>query len=412
MGAQCGRDRCTVPQKIDWFQDDDRKDEPIPFNEHLGPLMQYGALTNGSKGTIARAATASELILQEKQTTLSIPKLQITQAPTTPMGSLSSFAAMDIGFDSGSTKASKSRTNLELPTATLSLASASTCASTISNLPTLTTSSSPILKTSSSGTMKFISEPGEALHRFRRTSKQVTTAVRLTKLLQQSRVDVPPIKCAISLKSLNEFAEVARDRLRPEYWKATFRNVVEAIIRPQCDMSGEAYSVHVNKNKAVPGQIFVCHCWDDLFDDFVKNVNSAVRDTSRTLWISAFALLQTRRRSQLTRVFDSPFAAAVKNASGMLIVRSKEVNVLSRTWPIWEMNLAGKFDIGSRKDGICLAGPSFGPGLSVDSRNATAFISDDKFAIDAAMMEDGGYDVVNSSVANVLRGAKSGSFSR
>lgn len=242
--------------------------------------------------------------------------------------------------------------------------------------------------------------------RWTKAGKQVNSAVRLTKLLRASNHDVPPLKCAISLDKLNIFAASAKETMGAEYAAASFRAIVEGIIQPQCDQSGKAYARALNDEAPCAGHVFVCHCWDGRFDVFVESINDVFRHWPRkpNLWISGFALVQSRRRIPFSRPLDAPFAAVLKAAHAILIVQSEQDDLAKRIWPIWEIYLASKFGVLEKKGGLLFAGPR-GGAAEVDCQRALSSNLGDKAAIDLAIVVEGGHAFVDEIVAKVLRRA-------
>jgi len=224
------------------------------------------------------------------------------------------------------------------------------------------------------------------------------THVRISKILRTPEVDVPPVKCAIPLEKLNEFDRLAMEEMGKDYETATMRDIVSAIIQPMCDTTGKAYARTLNDEKPVACQVFVCHCWDERFSDFVASVNDACKHLEEppNLWISAFALMQTRRRTPLTRPSDSPFAAALKGAQGILVIQNQQVDITSRLWILWEIFLAQKFGILDKKDGLLLAGPMSKPDR-VDGQRAQTSNADEKAVLSAAIEAEGGFHKVVAS---------------
>mmetsp|Transcript_80686 Transcript_80686/g.168272 ORF Transcript_80686/g.168272 Transcript_80686/m.168272 type:complete len:391 (-) Transcript_80686:532-1704(-) len=243
-----------------------------------------------------------------------------------------------------------------------------------------------------------------AKERWEKTGRRVNTAVRLTKLLRASSTDVPPLKCAISLEMLNEFAKSAKDSMGSEYEKASFREVVKAIILPQCDHSGRAYARVMNREAPRAAHVFVCHSWDTSFRYTVDSINTAFQHWPRkpNLWISGFALMQSARRIPLSRPMDAPFAAVLREAHSIMVVQSPEVDLTSRLWPVWEVFLAQKYGLPEKKGGIMFAGQPAQTQVQVDAAKALTSNESDRAAIMAAIEELGGADMVNSAVAKVL----------
>lgn len=244
--------------------------------------------------------------------------------------------------------------------------------------------------------------------RWSMAGKQVIHAVRLTKLMRASNPDVPPLKCAISLDKLNIFAASAKETMGAEYAAASFRTIVEGIIQPQCDQSGKAYARALNDEAPCAGHVFVCHCWDGRFDVFVESINDVFRHWPRkpNLWISGFALVQSKRRIPFSRPLDAPFAAVLKAAHAILIVQSEQDDLAKRIWPIWEIYLASKLGVLEKKGGLLFAGHR-GSATEVDCQRALSSNPGDKAAIDLAIIQEGGHASVDEIVAKVLRRAAS-----
>lgn len=246
--------------------------------------------------------------------------------------------------------------------------------------------------------------PTRGRDRFQRSGHKVHTAVRLHRLLRAGpSADVGPVKCAISLEALNDFDKSAREMLGQEYKEATVRTVNGAMILPMCEQNGKAYARLLNDNRPCAGEVFVCHCWDANFGELVENINHTFHRWPRkpNLWICAFALVQTRRRTPFNRPQDAPFAAALKAAHAILVVRSKEVDLFSRIWPLWEIYLSHKFGILNKDGGLLVTGPDAFSSTNVDSRSAQASDPGDRAAIAEAITQDGSYKDVDQIARRV-----------
>lgn len=257
---------------------------------------------------------------------------------------------------------------------------------------------------------RMISEPS-ARDRFQRGGQVVCVGVRLNRLVRiGTSPDVGPVRCAIPLESLNTFNEKASEMMGKEYGTATVRSVIRAIIQPQCENSGKAYARTINRDSPCPGQVFVCHAYDANWSELVKSINIAFRHWKRkpTLWISSFALLQTKRRTVM-KPEDAPFAAALRKADCLCVVRSKEVDIYSRLWGMYEMYLAKSLQIVDQPDGLVLAGPdTFGRG-PLDASRAACTDADDKASLCQQLEADSSYEEVNRMVAQIRdnnKGAK------
>mmetsp|Transcript_14920 Transcript_14920/g.43044 ORF Transcript_14920/g.43044 Transcript_14920/m.43044 type:complete len:357 (+) Transcript_14920:170-1240(+) len=260
---------------------------------------------------------------------------------------------------------------------------------------------------------EYRSSLGCGRERFKRCGRAVGASVRLGKLLAGPR-DVPPAKCAISLEQLNDFDRHARDALGEGYLAATVRDVRSAMVQPMCDVDGRCFARSLNDDKPCVGQVFVCHCWDQNFGEFVDAVNHTFRHWARkpNLWIALFALVQTRRRLPCTRPLDAPFVAALRVANAILVVEGTKVDIYSRLWMLWEMYLAFKLGTTDRKGGFLVAAPPAGVEQSrdgtrmrdIDTRHASATDPDEGLAIRQAIeAEERGYAGVNEAVAQICR---------
>mmetsp|Transcript_83957 Transcript_83957/g.271309 ORF Transcript_83957/g.271309 Transcript_83957/m.271309 type:complete len:386 (+) Transcript_83957:71-1228(+) len=372
MGAQCGRDQCDGGSRYGEAPTDDlQKDEPVMDAD--GPLIRSLAVLHQEPSSAACSRPTEKDLWSSEREEAQWPRWNAA------VESESRFAS-----STGEVRA-------------------------LSQPPR----KNPRMFSSAPGPTLASSSPSHsaARERWERTGRRVGTAVLLTKLLRASPTDVPPVKCAVSLEKLNEFSAMAREAFGNDYSTATFRSVVQGIIQPQCDQNGKAYARTLNGEMPCTGQVFVCHCWDGCFHEFVACINHLFRHWPRkpNLWISGFALVQSRRRIPFSRPMDAPFAAALKAAHSILVVRNEQVDLESRIWPLWELYLASKFGMVEKKGGILFAGNSrLAVGSSVDCQKALATIVGDKAAIDAAITEEGGYAGVNAAVAKVLGQASNG----
>mmetsp|Transcript_32368 Transcript_32368/g.85619 ORF Transcript_32368/g.85619 Transcript_32368/m.85619 type:complete len:420 (-) Transcript_32368:68-1327(-) len=415
MGAACARDRC-VCAALDAHPDDLQKDEPVLVSDNL-PISAASSPSCAGRSA-SGLATARVPKLQDKVGfDSSLGEAAITAsskagwARTTSSAEARGRSEVDAGWETSSDSSGGDTSPPRCGETSMSTAAPLS----VNHTPTLPVATAPLKDGSafSSGAPQkkdprmFMSAPSPGgLSRFQRTGHAVTSAVRLGKLLRAPvALDVPPVKCAISLDKLNLFNETAVDVLGAEYKMATMRTVIQGIIQPQCDVVGKAYAKILNDDQPCNGQVFVCHCWDERFCDFVESVNHAFRLWSEkpTLWISSLALVQSRRRTPFTRPMDAPFAAALKASQAILVVRNKQVDIAARIWPLWEMYLSHKFGILEKEGGLILAGTDlFHSRKSVDALTAEASNEDDKAAIRDAILEQGGYADINSVVAGIL----------
>lgn len=263
-------------------------------------------------------------------------------------------------------------------------------------------SDTPLEVTPRQSFRRMVSEP-TARDRFQRGGHVVCVGVRLNRLVRiGASLDVGPVKCAIPFESLSTFNEKACEIMGQEYATATVRTIVKGIIQPQCEHGGKCYARIINRDSPCRGQVFVCHCWDSNWSEFVKNIDIAFKDWARkpTLWISCFALLQTKRRTPM-KPEDAPFKEALKKADSVLVLRSKEVDVFNRLWPMWEMYTAKQVGILDKCDGLLMAGPATFAKKPVDARSAVTGDRDDKASIHQAIETTTSLDDVNKIVAQV-----------
>lgn len=242
---------------------------------------------------------------------------------------------------------------------------------------------------------------------FRKTGKVICVGVRLSHIIRVGHAaEVGPVRCAIPFDALNKFNKKAKEMLGKEYATATARAVVRGIIQPECQSTGKSYARIINEDSPCLGQIFVCHCWDANWPELVASINAAFQGWAQkpTLWICCFALFQSPRRAPI-HLEDAPFAAALKQAQALLVVRSKEVDIYKRLWPMWEMYLSHKMGMLQRKDGLLVAGPDAFDRTAVDSRKAETADQGDAFSIWRAIQAETSHEELISIVSTVRESA-------
>jgi len=221
---------------------------------------------------------------------------------------------------------------------------------------------------------------------------------------------IHPSKLAISLSQLNEVNAQARDMLGDRYGSANMRVIVAEIIEPLCETSQLSYARIVNQSQPLEVTVFVSHCWDENFQDFVSSVNHTFKHWAHppNLWICAFALYQTKDRNLIADqvatgkgLHEAPFTKALRAAQTILVVRNTAVDIYSRIWPIWEIYLAYKMGFFKKHGGFMIAGSvAFSDGV-VDILKADAADLNDKATICKTILNEGQYDEVNRIITEI-----------
>ena len=109
------------------------------------------------------------------------------------------------------------------------------------------------------------------------------------------------------------------------------------------------YALTINRRQPLKLQLFVSHCWNADFADFVKTVRNSVPN-NKVIWVCSLCICQNASiEDAIGQTIDSsPFAVALKAARQMLLVvdtlRDGVVETLTRAWCVCEGSLAVKFD--------------------------------------------------------------------
>jgi len=234
-----------------------------------------------------------------------------------------------------------------------------------------------------------------------------------TPTLDGHALKVYPSYFAISLRQLNELDEKARAQLGGRYRGASMRTVVEEVISPATSQFvNRGYARLLNECQLLPLEVFVIHCWDGGFEDFIKTVNGVFSSYASppNLWICATALwqggdLRTARRPGLDPA-KAPFAEAMRRAQTVLVVRNTQVDLYTRLWCIWEMYLAERLGFRARHGGFLVAGSNrvFASEDEVDiMRCDTSELEDQQWILAAVEAQDGGPAEVARVVTQIRR---------
>lgn len=121
----------------------------------------------------------------------------------------------------------------------------------------------------------------------------------------------------------------------------TMHVVVGRYIKPQTASAGCSYARMLNKGCERLADVFISHCWNHTFGDFVSTLRDALEQED-AVWICSFALDQN---SDITAelgsdVQKSPFAVALKESSEVILVIDGSAEPLTRSWCVYEMYLA------------------------------------------------------------------------
>merc|ERR1711879_136139 len=119
--------------------------------------------------------------------------------------------------------------------------------------------------------------------------------------------------------------------LGERYAAANMRVIVDEILEPLCEAHGMSYARLTNAEQPLTLSVFVSHCWDENFQDFVSSVNHTFKHWAKppNLWICSFALLQSKDRGLIAEqvgtsksLQQAPFSKALQFAQSILVIRN------------------------------------------------------------------------------------------
>jgi len=190
-------------------------------------------------------------------------------------------------------------------------------------------------------------------------------ALNPVRILADFPLSVHPSWFANSLQQLNDLDAKVRTQVGGKYRLVTTRDVVDEVIRPfTAGVANRGYACLLNKNKLLPAEAFVSHCWDEAFGVFVTSVNEVFQQFQKmpNLWICFLALsqsgrLRTARRPGL-KPAEAPFARVMRRCRTVLLVRNAQNDVYKRLWCMYELHTAHQLGFMSQQGRFLVHGPN------------------------------------------------------
>ena len=149
---------------------------------------------------------------------------------------------------------------------------------------------------------------------------------------------IHPGMCSITLQQLLDVANLAEQIFGIRaYPLKSMRDINDAIIIPQCKLSGVSYALSKNP-QGLSVEAFITHCWDEPFADFVDSIRTAFCPFTLkpNLWICAFAIKQGDHQAlemQLdVPLREAPFVQALSCATWFVVVRNSRTDLYNRAW--------------------------------------------------------------------------------
>ena len=174
------------------------------------------------------------------------------------------------------------------------------------------------------------------------------------------------------------------------------------------------YALTINRRQPLKLKLFVSHCWNADFADFVKTVRNSVPN-NKVIWVCSLCICQNASiEDAIGQTIDSsPFAVALKAARQMLLVvdtlRDGVVETLTRAWCVCEGSLAVKFDtpLMIRGPDMYMSKHFFQEMMRIaktlDVRQCNASNANDlTMILDMIEQSDGGFDAINANVRHAI----------
>lgn len=169
-----------------------------------------------------------------------------------------------------------------------------------------------------------------------------------------------------------KFEGVFQDAIGPEMWGITFeqlelvcsapkylaperdiygrhterglnmREVVERVVKPMTAGTGVGYALLQNRSRPLRARVMVSHAWDEDYEDFLAALKaSRIRGP---YWVCAMALYQAEDIETVTiekqlgpSPSSGPFAAVLRDVEVMVAITTRQCNIYSRMWCVYEM---------------------------------------------------------------------------
>mmetsp|Transcript_43347 Transcript_43347/g.114668 ORF Transcript_43347/g.114668 Transcript_43347/m.114668 type:complete len:495 (+) Transcript_43347:88-1572(+) len=193
-----------------------------------------------------------------------------------------------------------------------------------------------------------------------------------------------------------------------EQLQPTMHLVVDLFIKPFTNVDGGmlGYAPLLNKEKPLQPTVFVSHCWNERFPDFVATLTNHL-PPSTVVWICSFALPQNMDINSLIGLGElkqSPFAQALLHAQRLFLVVDERLLPLDRVWCLYEMYISVENQIR-----IDVRAPTMSKNLFrnilrkievMDIRKCTAASDSDRERIMSAVR--GSEDMLNSEVGRSI----------
>lgn len=132
------------------------------------------------------------------------------------------------------------------------------------------------------------------------------------------------------------------EQMRPD-----MHAVVAREVKPRTRRAKSSFALMLSP-QGLDVSTFVTHTWEELFDNFVTTVQSAL-DPQETVFVCSFALDQNIdiKATHLANddLSESPFAQALMHAKTHLVVIDEELKLLGRLWCIYEIDMASRWGI-------------------------------------------------------------------
>jgi len=207
------------------------------------------------------------------------------------------------------------------------------------------------------------------------------------------------------------FAHVPRKKVplgvEPEQMLPNMHVLVDREIKPRTKSCGSSFALMRNP-QGLRSNVFITHTWGGLFREFVGTLVNALQKLD-VVWICSLAVNQNSDIASLLGDEDlnkSPFAVALKQAEKQVVVLDTKLEVPDRAWCTYEISRASLWGVPTLFWFYQLSKPlvsELGKKVeSLDFANAKASNDDDLRKIRKAIEDEGGYEVLNGRLKNIM----------
>lgn len=201
-------------------------------------------------------------------------------------------------------------------------------------------------------------------------------------------------------------------------FETTMRDVVRLVIKPATKDSGLGFALMRNQDKPLKARVIVSHAWDVPIGKSIQCLQNSGEEGP--FWISAFSVYQSDDHSPtITEQLGpnpeyGPVSTVLKGVDCLVAIVTKEYDIFTRIWCLYEISLAQKLNVNIKLSSIIhdinvkngnLGRDDCIPNVDnpVDSKNAVCTEERDKEAIHTAILSQSqnGFEEVNAIIEEI-----------